>query len=167
MGRYPDSASPHPHGGDDGGNDERPLPGGLRFLRLIWAVSHELESYSKRTERRLGITMPQRLVLRLLGHGGPLTSGELSAALHLHPSTLTGILKRLEARGLVERHDHPDDGRRRMFGLTPAGRRFDRREFELEMLVDTALSKLRPAEQEAARRALDALAESLSNGQGQ
>ena len=37
--------------------------------------------------------------------------------MHVHPSTLTGILKRLERQGLVERRADPRDGRRALFGV--------------------------------------------------
>jgi DNA-binding MarR family transcriptional regulator len=164
MGRYLYPGASRANGSAAEGDGAFPLPEELRFLRLIWAVCHELESHSKRTERRQGITMPQRLALRLIGQGGEPTSGNLSAALHLHPSTLTGILGRLEQRGFILRHDHPSDGRRRVFRLTPAGRRFDRHDLELESLVGSALARLRPAEQDAARRALEHLAEALADG---
>jgi DNA-binding MarR family transcriptional regulator len=164
MGRDVYPGAPRADGSGAGGDGSIPLPRELRFLRLIWAVCHELESHSKRTERRHGITMPQRLVLRLIGHGDDPTSGHLAAALHLHPSTLTGILQRLERRGLVERRGHPEDGRRRVFRLTATGRRLDRGEHELETLVGAALSRLRSADHDAARRVLEHLAEEFARG---
>jgi len=36
----------------------------LRFMRLIWAVDHELERVSKRMESRLGLTIPQSVLAR-------------------------------------------------------------------------------------------------------
>ena len=44
---------------------EIPLDDVLRFMRLIWAVDHELERVSKRMEDRIGLTIPQRLSLLL------------------------------------------------------------------------------------------------------
>lgn len=164
MGRYLYPTSPRAPRAGDPGDEVYPLPDYLRFLRLIWAVCHELESHSKRTERRVGVTMPQRLVVRLLGHRGEMSSGDLSAALHLHPSTLTGVLRRLEVRGLVRRREHPDDRRRRLFRLTAAGRRVDRHDSDLETLVTAALAGLRPSEQDAARRTLELIASSLQRG---
>ena len=38
----------------------------LDFMRLLWSVEHGLQSTSKRMEATLGITGPQRLVLRIV-----------------------------------------------------------------------------------------------------
>jgi DNA-binding MarR family transcriptional regulator len=97
----------------------------LEFMRLLWAVDHGLQSTSKRMESSLGITGPQRLVLRLVGRFPGITAGNLAHILHVHPSTLTGVLKRLEKRGLLERKSDPLDGRKALFALTDAGRALD------------------------------------------
>lgn len=97
----------------------------LEFMRLLWAVDHGLQSTSKRMESSLGITGPQRLVLRLVGRFPGITAGNLAHILHVHPSTLTGVLKRLEKRGLLERKSDPLDGRKALFALTDSGRALD------------------------------------------
>ncbi len=97
----------------------------LEFMRLLWAVDHGLQSTSKRMEASLGITGPQRLVLRLVGRFPGITAGNLAQILHVHPSTLTGVLKRLEKRGLLERKSDPLDGRKALFALTESGRALD------------------------------------------
>src|SRR3954466_10023073 len=102
-----------------------PLGEVLEFMRLLWAVDHGLQSTSKRMESTLGITGPQRLVLRLVGRFPGITAGNLAHILHVHPSTLTGVLKRLEKRGLLERKSDPLDGRKALFALTQAGRELD------------------------------------------
>jgi DNA-binding MarR family transcriptional regulator len=58
-----------------------------------------------------GVTGPQRLVLRMVGRFPGIAAGRLSEILHVHPSTLTGILKRLEARELLQRKADPRDAR--------------------------------------------------------
>src|SRR3954470_12003885 len=97
----------------------------LEFMRLLWAVDHGLQSTSKRMESTLGITGPQRLVLRLVGRFPGITAGNLAQILHVHPSTLTGVLKRLERRGFLQRRPDPRDARRASLGLTARGRRLD------------------------------------------
>lgn len=110
----------------------RVMAGGLRlghtfqFLRSLWAVDHGLQSLSKRMRQSVGLTGPQRLVVRVLGSLPELGAGELAEILHLHPSTLTGILHRLERAGVVTRTVAPDDRRRAVLRLTPAGRALDR-----------------------------------------
>ena len=71
----------------------------------------------------MGLTYPQYLVMLVLWETSPLTVGALGEALDLDSSTLTPLLKRLEAAGFVERHRDPEDERRVIVGLTEAGRR--------------------------------------------
>lgn len=102
-----------------------PLSPALDFLRALWALDHAFQSASKRMETTLGVTSPQRLVVRIVGQRPRLSAGEVAEILHLHPSTLTGILKRLQRRGLVERRADPRDGRRALLVLTARGRAVD------------------------------------------
>src|SRR5438034_2717248 len=91
----------------------------LDFMRLLWAIEHGLQRLSKRMEGELGITGPQRLVLRVVGQFPGLSAGELAHIVRLHPSTITGILQRLVARGLLERQRDPADTRRVRLRLRP------------------------------------------------
>ena len=71
----------------------------------------------------LGLTHPQYLVMLALWQHGALSVKELSRLLQLDPGTLSPLLKRLEAAGLVRRERNPDDQRNLALTLTPAGRR--------------------------------------------
>lgn len=103
--------------------DDLPSLGGvLDFMRLLWAVDHGLQMASKRMSRRLGVTGPQRLAIRILGRHPGISAGALARYLHIHPSTLTGILRRLEARRMIRRWTDPRDARRALFDLTSKGR---------------------------------------------
>jgi DNA-binding MarR family transcriptional regulator len=134
----------------------------LEFMRLLWAVDHGLQSTSKRMESTLGITGPQRLVLRLVGRFPGITAGTLAQILHVHPSTLTGVLKRLEKRGLLERKSDPLDGRKALFALTEAGRGLDIPSTgTVEAAVQRALSKMTRARILHTQDVLTALAEEL------
>ena len=97
----------------------------LEFMRLLWAIDHGLQRRSKRMAATLGVTRLQRLVLRIAGRFPGITAGQVAEVLHLHPSTLTGVFRRLERRGLITRRRDPRDGRRAAFGLSAAGRRLD------------------------------------------
>ncbi|USQ97155.1 MarR family winged helix-turn-helix transcriptional regulator [Caulobacter sp. RL271] len=70
----------------------------------------------------LGLTYPQYLVMLVLWERNPQTVGALGEALDLDSSTLTPLLKRLEAGGLVERRRDPEDERRVIVALTDKGR---------------------------------------------
>lgn len=99
------------------------LPDVLAFMQGLWAVVHRMERLSKQMGARTGVTGPQRLVVRLIGLFPGISAGTLAATLHLHPSTLTGVLKRLEAQGLLSRTADPADGRRTVLRLTRRGAR--------------------------------------------
>ena len=68
-----------------------------------------------------GLTHPQYLVMLALWERAPLRVGELAERLRLEPATLSPLLKRLEARGLVTRTRDPRDERALAVSLTPAG----------------------------------------------
>ena len=142
-----------------------PLGEVLEFMRLLWAVDHGLQSTSKRMESSLGLTGPQRLVVRLVGRFPGITAGKLAQILHVHPSTLTGVLKRLEKRGVLERKADPLDGRKALFALTEAGRALDiPSEGTVEAAVQRVLSRLSRARILGTQEVLTALAEELGSG---
>ena len=97
----------------------------LDFMRVLWAVDHGLHSTSKRMNQHMGITGPQRLVIRILGQSPGMSAGMLAKVMHIHPSTLTGVLQRLESQGLIHREVDPHDGRRALIRLTPPGEELD------------------------------------------
>jgi MarR family transcriptional regulator, organic hydroperoxide resistance regulator len=125
-----------------GTGDVPPLGQVLDFLRLLWAVDHGLNRLSKRMEAELGVTGPQRLAIRFAGRFPGISAGRLATILHMHPSTLTGILRRLELRKLLVRHADPRDGRRVLLGLTGKGRRYDaERDGTIEAIVQQVLAE--------------------------
>jgi MarR family transcriptional regulator, organic hydroperoxide resistance regulator len=69
----------------------------------------------------LGLTHPQYLVMLALWERAPLRVADLAARLSLEPATLSPLLKRLEAHGLVRRDRDPQDERALAVALTPAG----------------------------------------------
>lgn len=136
----------------------------LDFLRVIWAVDHALQRSSKRMEAATGVTSPQRLVIRIVRRFPGISAGHLATLLHVHPGTLTGILKRLERQGLVRRRPDSRDGRRSLVGLTDKGRRFDiETEGAVEDAIQRVLESTAPAKLEAAREVLESIAISLTS----
>lgn len=134
----------------------------LDFLRLVWAVDHGLLRTSRRMEAVLGITAQQRLVIRIVGRFPGIPAGQVARLLQIHPGTLTGILRRIEQRGLIARRSDPRDGRRALLGLTERGRRLDvEAEGTVESAVQRAIQGAAPSQVEAARTILRAIAENL------
>ena len=71
---------------------------------------------------RFGMTPAQTHVLRFLReNGGQMPQRELLENLKVKPSTVNGILDRMEEKGLVERSVSGTDARQRVVALTPAG----------------------------------------------
>lgn len=148
--------------------DPEPLPrlgDVLDFMSLMWGVDHAMQRTSKRMEAVLGVTGPQRLVLRIVGRFPGITAGHLARLLHVHPSTLTGVLKRLEQQNLVHRRSDPRDGRRSLLALTQAGRRFDvETEGTIEAAIQGVLQRAPKTQIEATRSVLEAISAALSDG---
>ena len=69
----------------------------------------------------LGLTHPQYLVMLALWERSPRTLRDIADALWLESATLSPLLKRLEAAGLVERRRDPDDERALAVSLTADG----------------------------------------------
>jgi DNA-binding MarR family transcriptional regulator len=135
----------------------------LDFMRLLWSIEHGLQRMSKRMEGELGITGPQRLVLRVVGRFPGLSAGELAHIVRLHPSTITGILQRLVARGLLERKRDPSDSRRARLRLKPGAVAYTKSSSgTVEKAVMQALDRIGAANVRAARRVLAEIARRLN-----
>lgn len=115
-------------------------------MQQLWELSHALQVTSKRMARTLGVTAPQRLVLRVVGQVPGITARDLATTLGIHSSTLTGMLDRLERQRFLGRSVDPSDRRRARFELTARGRRVDReRKGTVEAAVRRALGRAEPA----------------------
>jgi DNA-binding MarR family transcriptional regulator len=138
------------------------LPDALQFMRLLWAVVHGLERLSKRMAGDIGVTGPQRLVLRVVGLSPGASAGDLATVLHVHPSTLTGVFQRLVEQRLLARSDHPGDRRRAVLHLTRRGARVNAaRQGTVEAAVAAALEGISDRDRMATRRVLARLAAHL------
>lgn len=137
----------------------------LDFMSALWALDHALRSRSKWMSREVGVTGPQRLVLRLAGRTPGISAGELAEALHLHPSTLTGVLVRLQKRRLLVRRRDPRDARRAVLHLTERGRSVDKmRAGTVEAAVLRVLSTMSAGDVASARRVLAGVVRELETG---
>jgi DNA-binding MarR family transcriptional regulator len=83
------------------------------------------------------LTLPESSALARLDRGGPTTSATLARLDQISPQSMGATLGGLEARGLVERHSDPEDGRRAVMSVTEAGQQAlrDRRNVGTEQLA--------------------------------
>ena len=142
-----------------------PVGDAIDFLRLIWSVDHALQRRSKAMAATLGITGPQRLVIRIIGRFPSIHAKQLADILHLHPSSLTALLKRLERRHLVRRWPDERDRRRWLLGLTRQGQALNRETpGTIEAAVQRVLKTTTKDDLDCTRAVLSKLARELDGG---
>ncbi len=156
------------------GSDSTPRASGrpdvgqvLKFMRLLWNIQHGLQRTSKWMETALGITGPQRLVLRIVIERPGLTPGEVARIAHLHPSTITGILQRLVKKGLLRRERHPTDSRGiRLHARAAAADFVTAVPGTVESAVTGVLTRTPRHRLRSAQAVLSAIADALANDRG-
>ena len=97
------------------------------------------------------LTGPQRSVMQALFHGGSLSLKELSRRVGLAHSTVSGIVDRLEKRGLAERRPDPADGRASIIAVSKMVRDYMRDTYPAIALdpVAAVLRRAKPVERAA------------------
>ncbi|MBV8759076.1 MAG: MarR family transcriptional regulator [Deltaproteobacteria bacterium] len=128
----------------------------LLFMQRLWDLTHAMNVRSRRMSRDLGVTGPQRIVIRMIGLTPGCSATALAKSLAMHPSTLTGILSRLERDDMIARTIDGDDRRRSLFDLTAKGKRIDRsQKGTAEGAIRRALSRADDRIVEATRDLVD------------
>jgi DNA-binding MarR family transcriptional regulator len=97
----------------------------------LHAASRAMDGVYRGALRELGLTYPQYLAMMVLWERQPATVKELGTALRLDSGTLSPLLKRLEAAGLVSRERSAADERSVLVRLTPEGSDLRRRACEI------------------------------------
>jgi len=115
------------------------------------------------SEPSAALTWTQAKELGVVGLLGKNRSvSEIAQMLGLHPSTLTGVLARLEERGLILREVDAEDRRRARFTLTAGGKKIDReRRGTVEAATRRALTRLDGAAVDALLAGMNVLVEEL------
>src|SRR5262245_25548628 len=125
-------------------------------------IVRALRISARAAEGRLGISGAQLFVLHELAGGDASSIDELAARTHTHQSSVSVVVSRLAARGLVSRRTGTDDARRTAIALTGAGRAVLRRAPEVgQARLIAALERLRPPERRALASHLIALVHAL------
>jgi MarR family transcriptional regulator, organic hydroperoxide resistance regulator len=99
-----------------------PLPLDRQLAFSLYGAFMAISRTYKPWLDRLGITYPQYLVLSVLWEGDDQTITAIAMRLDLEPSTITPLMKRLEAAGFVVRRRNPADERQVKVLLTDQGR---------------------------------------------
>lgn len=99
-----------------------PVPLDDQLCFAIYSAGIAIQRLYKPLLDELGLTYPQYLVLNVLWRQDKQTVGSLAEQLALESSTLTPLLKRLEASGLVDRSRNPENERQVVVSLTSPGR---------------------------------------------
>jgi DNA-binding MarR family transcriptional regulator len=138
-------------------------PAVLEVMQTLWALAHALEARSKWMHRNLGVTGPQRLLIRVIGETPGCSPGEAARKLTLNPGTASRLATGLERAGLVRREDDQADGRRRRLILTRRGEAVNRHhQGTVEAAAREALASATPGEARMARKFIRRLTESLT-----
>lgn len=134
----------------------------LKTLRSLAECYQAFESYSGTHVRKLGLTGAQFDILATLGNTPGMTCKELGANTLITKGTLTGVLDRLEARGLIRRSATDADRRQVFVMLTPQGVRTFERAFPAHIdHLKPAFGALSPRELEQTARLLHKLRDAL------
>jgi DNA-binding MarR family transcriptional regulator len=110
------------HGWDD-------ASGGMAMVTSIMRVHQVLIGRVDRALAGLNLSFARYEVLMLLlfSRRGSLPLGKVGARLQVHPASVTNVVNRLEADGLLRRLPHPSDGRTTLAEITAEGRRLAQR----------------------------------------
>jgi DNA-binding MarR family transcriptional regulator len=151
--RAGNQARGRPHGSPSDAQDVL-----VALRRIIRAT----DMHSKQVLKISGLTVPQVIVLQSVHDLGEVTTGEISKRVSLSQATVTSILDRLEARGLIERYRSNADRRVVHSRLTKEGRALLRKAPPLlhERFVD-AFDGLSPAKRDRIVATLREVAEMM------
>ncbi len=95
---------------------------------MLWRVTNRWQAVIRAALRPFGLTHVQFVLLAALTWAmGELTQIELAHRTRSDPMMTSQVLRALERKGLIERREHPTDGRARLLHVTPAGAELARR----------------------------------------
>ena len=145
------------------------LAGSVSLADQAWALLLQLaferaHAHFAAVVAELDLAPVQAKALHELNVEPPISMRELAARLKSDPSNVTGLIDRLEARGLVERRPDPHDRRIKGLALTPAGARLRERLFARLYAAPPAVGQLSEGDQRALRDVLQRILSTSSAG---
>lgn len=91
------------------------------ILLSVRKIMRAIDMHSSYLARQYGLTSPQLICLKKLSEVKEMTPGGLAKEIHLSHATVTGIISRIEKKGLVQRTRSTEDGRSYLIHLTESG----------------------------------------------
>jgi DNA-binding MarR family transcriptional regulator len=101
----------------------------LSLVKELVQAYQAFEAHSAAHIKEMGLTMTQFDIVATLGNQPPMTCKELGEKTLVSKGTMTGVLERLEAKGLIEKLMNTDDGRSYKIGLSKAGNKLFQKVF--------------------------------------
>jgi MarR family transcriptional regulator, organic hydroperoxide resistance regulator len=112
------------------------------------------------------LTLPQSHLLRSLTPTTPIKMNVLAEALHCDASNITGLVDKLEARGIIQRQSDPGDRRVKMIALTQAGIKFRAKLMERLSQPSSSITGLSLTDKRSLRRIVRQMVEAATRAQG-
>lgn len=125
------------------------MVGPEEILKRLFQFTAVLSEAMEEDLSNRGLTRARATLLAYLHDQGPTIQSALARALRVSPRNITGLVKGLQASGLVKRLPHPTDGRAALVELTDDGVRAaaalarDEREFARYLFADRTVGELR------------------------
>lgn len=130
---------------------------------LIHEVARLLKRRFEEEAKTHGITLPQWRALAQIALKDNITQREIADSIDADPMTVSGILDRLEKRGLIDRFPDPTDSRAKLARLTPGGDQLFRKAKEVGLaMYEAATVGLSETEREVMKTALCKMRDNLS-----
>lgn len=132
----------------------------LKILQALRKIIRSVDLHSRKLSMQHNITAPQLVTLLAIAEHGPVTIAALSTEIHLGPSTLVGIIDRLEDKNLVVRERDRLDRRKIYIKATREGESFlSSAPSPLQEKLARALERLSPLEQSTIALSLERVVE--------
>ncbi|MBE3070325.1 MAG: MarR family transcriptional regulator, partial [Planctomycetes bacterium] len=142
------------------------VPHDLRILNAIRQIIRAADIDSRQLAADHQITAPQLMAMMAVVEKGAISATAIAKRIHLSPSTLVGVLDRLEGKGLIRRDRSADDRRLVWVTATDQGRALaTKTPFPLQYSLDKALKQLTAREQSQTVACMERLADLMDAGQ--
>ena len=99
---------------------------GYRILQSLRRIIRAVDIHSRKLNSEFNVTTPQMICLYVIAKSDGITQLELAREVYLGASTITGILDRLETKGLITRTRQTTDRRKVLLRVTQSGRELTR-----------------------------------------